>query len=224
VIGDAPAASEFTGRRPTAQKLDEYLSSIRDVGERIQNTERSNSRRRRRTRPPASIPTDFAEHSHLMLGSDDSGVSNDATRVITVLLGIEQNPRNYPRSASARRHHGLTHHQATKPKIEKVTQINEYHIKQFAWLLDKMKAIPDGDGSLLDHSMIIYGAALAEGNSHQHGNLPTCSPDATRQIQPGRHVRYPAETADHQSLSIDARPDERLRQLHRRTHGKTEGL
>lgn len=177
------------------RKLDEYLSSIRDVEKRIQSVERNHVAAAPAAAPSASIPTDFAEHSHLMLDLMTLAFQTDATRVATVLLGIEQSPRNYPEIGLTEGHHGLTHHQGDKAKIEKVTQINEYHIRQFAWLLEKMKAIPDGDGSLLDNSMIVYGAALADGNSHQHHNLPTILAGRGHgAIQPGRHVRYPAET------------------------------
>jgi len=176
------------------RKLDEYLSSIRDVEKRIQRVE-SNNTTKTPDAPSASIPTDFAEHSHLMLDLMTLAFQTDATRVVTVLLGIEQSPRNYPEIGLTEGHHGLTHHSGDKVKIEKVTQINEYHIKQFAWLLEKMKALPDGDGSLLDHSMIVYGASLADGNSHQHNNLPVVlAGRGGGTIQPGRHVRYPVET------------------------------
>jgi len=89
----------------------------------------------------------------------------------------------------------LTHHQGDRAKIEKVTQINEYHIKQFVYLLDKLKAARDGEGSLLDSSMIVYAAGLADGNSHQHHNLPTILAGRARgTIRPGRYIRYPNET------------------------------
>ena len=194
VLGDAKQLQNSLGG-DDRRKLDEYLYSIRDVEKRIQSTERNNSAKAPADAPASSIPTDFAEHSHVILDLMTLAFQTDATRVITVLLGIEQSPRNYPEIGITEAHHGLTHHSGDKAKIEKVTQINEYHIKQFAWLLDKMKAIPDGDGSLLDHSMIIYGAALADGNSHQHNNLPTVLAGRGRgTIQPGRYVRYPAET------------------------------
>jgi len=119
----------------------------------------------------------------------------DMTRVITVLMGIEQSPRNYPEIGITEGHHGLTHHQGDKDKIEKVAQINEFHIKQFTYLLDKLKATPDGDGTLLDHSMIVYGSALADGNAHQHNNLPTVlAGRANGTLRPGRHIRYADET------------------------------
>jgi len=224
VLGDAQRLQSSLGG-DDRHKLDEYLSSIRDVEKRIQNTEHANSAKTPADAPSASIPTDFAEHSHLILDLMTLAFQTDATRVITVLLGIEQSPRNYPEIGISEAHHGLTHHQGDKAKIEKVTQINEYHIKQFAWLLEKMKAIPDGDGSLLDHSMIIYGAALADGNSHQHSNLPTVLAGRGRgTIQPGRHVRYPAETPitnlylsmlDRMSVSVNSIGD---------STGRLEGL
>ena len=177
------------------KKLDEYLSSVRDVEKRIQSTERSNSAKVPSDVPSASIPTDFAEHARVMFELMMLAFQTDATRVITILMGIEQSPRNYPEIGLTEAHHGLTHHSGDRAKIEKVTQINEYHIKQFAWLLERMKATPDGDGSLLDNSMIVYGAALADGNSHQHHNLPTIlAGRGVGTLKPGRHVRYPNET------------------------------
>jgi len=193
-LGDAQQLQRSLGG-DDRRKLDEYLSSIRDVEKRIQSTERNNNAGTATPAPSASIPTDFAEHSHIMLDLLTLAFQTDATRVITVLLGIEQSPRNYPEIGITEAHHGLTHHSGDKAKIEKVTQINEYHIKQFAWFLEKLKATPDGDGSLLDHSMIVYGAALADGNSHQHHNLPTVlAGRGCGTLQPGRHVRYPVET------------------------------
>jgi len=176
-------------------KLDEYLYAVRDIEKRIQNAERNNVERVSIDAPAASVPDDFAEHSQLMFDLTALAFQTDMTRVITVLLAIEQSPRNYPEIGITEGHHGLTHHQGDKAKIEKVTQINEYHIKQFIYLLEKFKSIPDGDGTLLDNSMIVYGSGLADGNQHQHHNLPAVIAGRGRgTIHPGRHVRYPEET------------------------------
>ena len=176
-------------------KLDEYLYAVRDIEKRIQNAERNNVERVSIDAPAASVPDDFAEHSQLMLDLTALAFQTDMTRVITVLLAIEQSPRNYPEIGITEGHHGLTHHQGDKAKIEKVTQINEYHIKQFIYLLEKFKSIRDGDGTLLDNSMIVYGSGLADGNQHQHHNLPAVIAGRGRgTIHPGRHVRYPEET------------------------------
>jgi hypothetical protein len=177
------------------RKLDEYLYAVRDIEKRIQSAERGNVERAPIDAPSASVPDDFAEHAKLMFDLTAIAFQTDMTRVVTLLLAIEQSPRNYPEIGITEGHHGLTHHQGDREKIEKVTQINEYHIKQFAWLLERMKAAPDGDGSLLDNSMIVYGASLADGNSHQHHNLPTIlAGRGVGTLKPGRHVRYPNET------------------------------
>jgi hypothetical protein len=177
------------------RKLDEYMFAIRDIEKRIQRVEKDNEPVVAVTAPSASIPTDFAEHSKLILDLLALAFQTDMTRVITVLMGIEQSPRNYPEIGITEGHHGLTHHQGDKEKIEKVAQINEFHIKQFTYLLDKLKATPDGEGTLLDHSMIVYGSALADGNAHQHNNLPTVlAGRANGTLRPGRHIRYADET------------------------------
>jgi hypothetical protein len=177
------------------RKLDEYMFAIRDIEKRIQRVEKDNEPVVAVTAPSASIPTDFDEHSKLILDLLALAFQTDMTRVITVLMGIEQSPRNYPEIGITEGHHGLTHHQGDKEKIEKVAQINEFHIKQFTYLLDKLKATPDGDGTLLDHSMIVYGSALADGNAHQHNNLPTVlAGRANGTLRPGRHIRYADET------------------------------
>jgi hypothetical protein len=195
VLGDAQQLTKTLGG-DDRRKLDEYLSSIRDVEKRIQNTERKNQAPAvAMPAPSASIPIDFAEHARVMFDLIALILQTDTTRVITMMLGIEQSPRNYPEIGITEAHHGLTHHQGDRAKIEKVTQINEYHIKQFVYLLDKLKATRDGEGTLLDSSMIVYAAGLADGNSHQHHNLPTIlAGRAGGTIRPGRHVRYAAET------------------------------
>ena len=122
-------------------------------------------------------------------------MQTDQTPIMTMLIGLEQSPRNYPEIGITEGHHGLTHHQGDKEKIEKVAQINAFHIKQFTYLLEKLKSTPDGDGTLLDHSMIVYGSALADGNAHQHNNLPTVlAGRAGGTLKPGRHVKYADET------------------------------
>ena len=177
------------------RKLDEYLYAVRDIEKRIQSAEQANVARVPAEAPSASVPDDFSEHSTLMFDLMALAFQSDMTRVITVLLAIEQSPRNYPEIGITEGHHGLTHHQGDKAKIEKVTQINEYHIKQFVYLLEKFKSIRDGDGTLLDNSMIVYGSGLADGNQHQHHNLPAVLAGRGRgTLHPGRHVRYADET------------------------------
>jgi hypothetical protein len=117
------------------------------------------------------------------------------TRVITMLMATEQSTRSYREIGVAEGHHGLTHHQGYKDKIEKVTEINRFHVDQFTYFLDKLKATRDGDGTLLDHSMIVYGSGLSDGNRHLHENLPTVlAGRGCGTLKPGRHVKYAAET------------------------------
>ncbi|MDQ6663166.1 MAG: DUF1552 domain-containing protein [Acidobacteriota bacterium] len=198
VTGDARRLSSTLGGGDK-RKLDEYLSSIRDVEQRIQNAERN--RASTSVKPPAmappeaSIPTDFGEHARIMMDLTTLAFQTDATRVVTLLLALEQSPRAYPEIGIPEAHHGLTHHQGDKEKIAKVTAINCYQIIQFAYLLEKLKSTPDGDGTLLDHSMITYGSGLSDGNAHDHGNLPlVLAGRGNGKLRPGRHIRYPDET------------------------------
>jgi hypothetical protein len=207
------------------RKLDEYLFAVRDIEKRIQHAEAGNNARVPVDAPTASVPQDFSEHSRLIFDLMALAFQTDMTRVITVLLAIEQSPRNYPEIGITAGHHGLTHHSGDKEKIEQVIQINEYHIRQFTYLLDKLKSISDGDGTLLDSSMIVYGSALADGNAHQHHNLPTVLAGRARgTLHPGRHVRYPDETPvtnlfvsmlDRMRIPVDAHGD---------SNGRLDGL
>jgi hypothetical protein len=179
------------------RKLDEYLFSIRDLEKRIESAERNNAKTARPSMaaPPSSIPTEFSEHARIMSDLLTLAFQTDSTRVVTVLLALEQSPRAYPEIGIPEAHHGLTHHQGDKEKIEKVTQINCFHAKQFAYLLEKLRSTPDGDGTLLDHSMITYGSGLSDGNAHDHANLPTVlAGRGCGALKPGRCVRYPKET------------------------------
>lgn len=194
VIEDAQGLKNTLGGADR-RKVDEYMFAIRDIEKRIQRVEKDNEFNVPVSAPAASIPTDFTEHSKLIMDLLALAFQTDMTRIITVLMGMEQSPRNYPEIGITEGHHGLTHHQGDKDKIEKVAQINEFHIKHFTYLLDKLKATPDGDGTLLDHSMIVYGSALADGNAHQHNNLPTVlAGRGNGTLHPGRHIRYADET------------------------------
>lgn len=196
VMSDAQRLSSALGGADK-RKLDEYLFSIRDVEKRIQNAERNlaPSVTPGMTPPDASIPTDFSEHARIMMDLMTLAFQTDATRVVTLLLALEQSPRAYPEIGIPEAHHGLTHHQGDKDKIAKVTDINCFHMKQFAYLIQKLKSTPDGDGTLLDHVMVTYGSGLSDGNAHDHGNLPlVLAGRSCGSLRPGRHVRYPDET------------------------------
>ncbi len=195
VMGDAQRLSSTLGGADK-RKIDEYLYSIRDVEKRIQSAERNRAPQMPGVAPPdASIPTDFGEHARLMMDLMTLAFQTDATRVVTLLLALEQSPRAYPEIGIPEAHHGLTHHQGDKEKIARVAQINCFHIQQFAYLLNRLKTTPDGDGMLMDHVMVTYGSALSDGNAHDHSNLPlVLAGRGCGTLRPGRHVRYAKET------------------------------
>ncbi len=120
---------------------------------------------------------------------------SDLTRVVTLVIGREGSNRVYPEIGISDPHHPLTHHRNNPEWIEKVTRINVLHIELFAYLLKKLKSTADGDGTLLDHSMLIYGSGLSDGNKHTHEALPVLlAGRGGGTLKPGRHLTYPAGT------------------------------
>ena len=196
VTGDARKLASTLGGADK-QKLDEYLYSIRDVELRIAAAEknRASAPRPNMAAPDASVPADLAEHARLMIDLLTLAFQTDSTRVATLMLSLEQSPRAYPEIGIPEAHHGLTHHQGDADKIAKVIQINQYHMKQFVYLVDKFKKTPDGDGTLLDHVMVTYGSGLSDGNAHDHANLPmVLAGRGCGTVRPGRFVRHANET------------------------------
>ena len=119
----------------------------------------------------------------------------DMTRVCTFQIGHEMSGRAYPEVGFGDAHHAVTHHQGDPEKIEKTTKINVFHTKMLAYYLDRLRATPDGDGSLLDHAMILYGSALSDGNLHLYTNLPLLLVGGgAAGIKGGRHIRFPKGT------------------------------
>src|SRR5262249_31893335 len=144
---------------------------------------------------PDGIPIDFADHAHLMFDLLAVAFQADLTRIATFMLGREGSTRAYREIGISDAHHPLTHHRGNPEMMAKVTQINRYHVEQFAYFLGKLDSIKEGDGTLLDHSMIIYGSGLSDGNRHQHNDLPCLlAGGAAGSLRTGRHVRYAAET------------------------------
>ncbi|MGD1073353.1 MAG: DUF1552 domain-containing protein [Bryobacteraceae bacterium] len=195
-LSDAQRLKSALGASDRA-KLDEYLFAVRDIESRIQKTEKLNAQNPApaMAEPSSSVPDDMTEHSKLMFDLMTIAFQTNMTRVITMAMATEQSTRPYREIGVAEGHHGLTHHQGDKEKIEKVTQINRFHVEQFTYFLTKLKATRDGDGSLLDHSMIVYGSGLSDGNRHLHENLPTVlAGRGCGTLKPGRHIKYEAET------------------------------
>jgi len=172
VMGDTNKLKNDLG--PTdKRKLDEYLSSIREIERQMEKTAKDNTRVDPQMDKPYGIPADFAEHFRLMTDIVTVAFQADLTRVLTFLITREGTSRAYRELGIPDGHHPLTHHQGKPELMEKVRQINEYHTAQLATWLTKLKSIKEGDSNLLDNSMIVYGAGLSDGNRHTHEDLPT---------------------------------------------------
>jgi len=181
---------------PTDQrKLDEYLTSIRQIEEQLARAERENAHVDPGMEKPYGIPGDFAEHFKLMTDMITVAFRADLTRVVSFLVTREGTSRAYREIGIADGHHPLTHHRNIVEQMDKVAQINRYHVEQFATWMATLKATDDGERSVLDNSMIVYGAGLADGNSHTHNDLPTLiAGRGGGFIKSARRVVYPKET------------------------------
>ncbi len=152
------------------RKMDEYLTSIREVEARIAKAE--SDPEVPLGEKPSGIPFQYIEYVKLMFDLQVVAFQADISRVSTMMLGREGSVRTYPEIGVPDPHHPLTHHRGHPDFIEKVTKINTFHVELFSYFVEKLKATADGDGTLLDHSTILYGAALSDGNQHSNHNLP----------------------------------------------------
>lgn len=176
-------------------KIDEYLTSVREIEVRIQNAERTNKVVTPEIEKPAGIPVTFGEYVSLMFDLQVEAFRTDLTRVTTMMIGREGSMRTYPEINVSDSHHPLTHHRNNPEFIEKVTQINHFHIDLFARFLGKLKATQDGDGTLLDNSLVVYGSGISDGNRHTHEDLPILvAGRGGGSVKPGRHLAYTSET------------------------------
>jgi hypothetical protein len=193
VLGDAKRLEATVGASDR-RKLDEYMYAVRDIETRIQKTEQQSAQAPpAMDRPPASVPENYIEHTHLMFDLMTVAFQTDATRIVTFLMALEQSNRAYREIGIADSHHGLTHHGGDKEKIEKCIRINQFQVEQFAWFVGKLKATKDGDGTLFDRVMVTYGSGL--GKDHDHDNLPlVVTGRGNGLFSLGRHVQYPKET------------------------------
>jgi hypothetical protein len=175
------------------RKLDEYLSSIREIEQRIAAAAKQPAALDDAglTRP-AGIPVTFEEHARLMFDLLALAWQTDATRVITLMMGREGSNRTYRSIGVPEAHHGLSHHMGSAEKIEKLAKINRLHMELFAGLVGKLARTQDGEGTLLDHAMLVYGSGLSDGNRHSHHDLPVLVAGGV--LRGGRHVKYAPET------------------------------
>jgi hypothetical protein len=176
-------------------KLVEYLDAIRDVERRIQRAEQQNGTALPVIDHPAGIPSTYGDHVRLMCDLQVLAYQADLTRVTTFMLGREFSGVTYPQIGVPDAHHPITHHQQEAPKIAKVAQINHDHVTQFAYLLEKLRSTPDGDGTLLDHAIMMYGTGMGDCNAHDPRNIPlVLAGGRSAQLTGGRHIRYARDT------------------------------
>jgi hypothetical protein len=176
-------------------KLVEYLEAIRDVERRIQKAEEQSDKEVPVVEHPAGIPPTYDEHVKLMCDLQVLAYQVDLTRIVTFMLGREFSGVTYPQIGVPDAHHPITHHQQEVEKIAKVAKINLYHVTQFAYLLEKLQSTPDGDGSLLDHTIMMYGTGMGDCNAHDPRSIPlVLAGGRSAQLKGGRHLRYPKET------------------------------
>ena len=177
------------------RKLEEYLDSVRNVEKQVAKNEVDNFQIDPEIEKPYGIPSNFAEHFRLMTDMITIAFQADISRVVTFLVTQEGSERPYREIGIPDGHHPLTHHRYIPERIEKVVQINRYHMEQFATWITKLKAAPEGDATLLDNSMIVYGAGLSDGNRHTHDDLPTLiAGSGGGYFNTGRHLTYRRET------------------------------
>jgi len=177
------------------RKLDEYFSSIRDIEQRIDRASHLPEIKAPDYPVPAGVPSEFPEHLKLMCDLLVLAFQSDVTRICTFVLTNEGSNRAYPFAGVSEGHHDLSHHGNDAAKKAKIRDINTFHARQLAYLLQKLKSIPEGEGTLLDHCMIAYGSANSDGNAHNHDDLPILlAGKGGGTIQTGRHIVYPRET------------------------------
>jgi hypothetical protein len=195
IRGDVARLETGLGSRDK-RKLDEYLESIRDIERRIQKAEQQSATMKLPVMErPSSIPDEFLDHAKLMSDLMVIAFQTDMTRVVSFMMAREGSNRSYRSIGVSDGHHSVTHHQNDPEKIAKTMKINELHVQSFSYLLDRLKATPDGDGTLLDHSLILYGSSISDGNAHTHHDLPLLLAGGSAcDVKGGRHIRYPEQT------------------------------
>jgi hypothetical protein len=181
--------------RGDKSKLSEYLDSVREIEQRIQNTEANAAQTVELPERPVDVPPTFEEHSKMMFDLQVLAFRADITRVSSMILAREVSGRTYPSIGVPDQHHSVSHHRNNPELIAKKAKIDTHHVDLFTYYLEKLQATQDGDGSLLDHSLILYGGGMGDGNLHRHADLP-CILAGTLggQFKTGRHLKYPENT------------------------------
>jgi hypothetical protein len=187
--------SEFNRRLGAKDraKVAEYLEAVRDIERRIQKAEEQSEHELPLVQQPGGIPSSFEDHARLMFDLQVLAYQTDLTRVITFMLGRELSGRTFPEIGVVESHHATSHHQNDPAKLTNLLKIKVLHSRLFAYYLDQLAATPDGDGSLVDHMLMVYGAGMGDPNQHAPNDLAVLlAGGAAGRIRPGRHVKYNA--------------------------------
>jgi Protein of unknown function (DUF1552) len=194
LVADRTTSLVSTLGPPDRRKIDEYLTSVREIERRIQVAEQDSREVTPDFEMPSGVPVTFAEYASLMYDIQAVAFQADLTRVATLMIGREGSLRTYPEIGVPDPHHPLTHHRNNPQWIEKITKVNTFHMELFAKFVSKLRAIPDGDGTVLDHSILVYGSGISDGDKHTHEDLPVLLVGGGGGIQGNRHVVYDPDT------------------------------
>ena len=190
VMEDAKSLQSKLGATDRS-KIDEYLMGVRELERKIEQAEKFAQQLPDVSKMPSGIPPTYKEHIRLLYDLLAMAFETDSTRIATFLVAHDGSNRSFNEIGVPDGHHYLSHHRNDRGKIEKLTKIDKFYVEQFAYFLDKLDSIREGDGTLLDHSMVVYGGGHSDGNAHDHVNLPVILAGGGRgKLTPGRHVNF----------------------------------
>lgn len=195
IADDAKRLQSRLGRNDT-RKLDEYLTGVREIERRLgSDLKAAPTDVDVDYRIPDGIPGDYQDHMRLMCDMLVLAFQTDSTRIATMMFANAADNKNYRKIGVPDGHHDLSHHGNNPEKLEKIRQINRFHVQQLSYLLQRMKSVQEGESTLLDNSMICYGSAISDGNRHNNENLPiVLAGGGAGTLETGRHIRYSTET------------------------------
>lgn len=177
------------------RRLTQYLDDVREVERRIQRAEASVRDDLELPELPTGVPGTFQEHLKLLMDLQVIALQAEITRVSTLMFARELSTAVYPETSIRDPFHNLSHHSNDRGNMDRFAQLNAYHMTKFAYFVEKLKGIPDGDGTLLDHALVLYGSSLSDGNQHNFSPLPiVLAGGASGQLKGGRHLRFPKDT------------------------------
>jgi hypothetical protein len=177
------------------RRLREYLDEVREIERRVKQIDATLSRSLDLPDAPVGVPPEFETHLKLMFDLQVLAYRSEVTRISTLMLARENSNATYPATGIREGFHNASHHSNERKNMDQFAVINRYHVKMLGYFLERLQATPDGDGTLLDHSMILYGSSLSDGNQHNFDPLPVLlAGGASGQLKGGRHLRHAPHT------------------------------